>query len=337
MPEFWLESGYRLLDRDEDGRLAVTDDYLRAYFLRPEIEPVEESCDAERSLHESLMVDPFRSVERYEIDAVADPDARENYQILLEFRDRLTNAGTLEACYLGLMRESFSRVPPLFINQMVQLILRNILNEEEDALAIRSAEMLYRDQRVSLHEGAVLSADAETVDMQAASGGFGSLGQLIVQAGTRLKSVELDVLNEENAGMYWDRSNQFDLALDIRNPGPALRAFCRVLEKWIDHFFGTAVRIFPRPDIQDEHWAWHIGLDAEATQILNQLYQGEEPGNATLARILALFQLDFEDPASMRADLAGKPVYLGMAMTTENVLRLKPQNLLVNLPLAERT
>jgi hypothetical protein len=34
-------------------------------------------------------------------------------------------------------------------------------------------------------------------------------------------------------------------------------------------------------------------------------------------------------------DIAGRPIYLGMAMTTDNVLRLKPQNLLVNLPLAE--
>ncbi len=37
----------------------------------------------------------------------------------------------------------------------------------------------------------------------------------------------------------------------------------------------------------------------------------------------------------MQPAVAGRPVYLGLAMTTDNVLRMKPQNLLVNLPLAE--
>jgi hypothetical protein len=37
----------------------------------------------------------------------------------------------------------------------------------------------------------------------------------------------------------------------------------------------------------------------------------------------------------MRADVAGKPVYLGLMMDAGGVLRLKPQNLLVNLPLPD--
>jgi len=36
----------------------------------------------------------------------------------------------------------------------------------------------------------------------------------------------------------------------------------------------------------------------------------------------------------MRADVGGKPVYLGLAMNAEQTLKLKPQNLLINLPLA---
>jgi hypothetical protein len=35
----------------------------------------------------------------------------------------------------------------------------------------------------------------------------------------------------------------------------------------------------------------------------------------------------------MRADVQGKPVYLGLAMTEQGLLKLKPQNLLLNLPL----
>jgi hypothetical protein len=39
----------------------------------------------------------------------------------------------------------------------------------------------------------------------------------------------------------------------------------------------------------------------------------------------------------MRAEVAGRPVYLAMAMDEHHVLRLKPQNLLLNLPLARRS
>jgi hypothetical protein len=35
----------------------------------------------------------------------------------------------------------------------------------------------------------------------------------------------------------------------------------------------------------------------------------------------------------MQPDVAGRPVWLGLAMTPDGLLRLKPQNLLVNLPL----
>jgi hypothetical protein len=35
----------------------------------------------------------------------------------------------------------------------------------------------------------------------------------------------------------------------------------------------------------------------------------------------------------MRADLAGRPVYLGLAVREDRTLKVKPQNLLVGLPL----
>ncbi|MBI2586777.1 MAG: hypothetical protein HYW28_13040, partial [Rhodospirillales bacterium] len=61
-----------------------------------------------------------------------------------------------------------------------------------------------------------------------------------------------------------------------------------------------------------------------------------EVSEERMARLLSLFRLDFEDVDTMRADLKGRPVYLGLAMTAEKKVRLKPQNLLVNLPLARR-
>jgi hypothetical protein len=67
---------------------------------------------------------------------------------------------------------------------------------------------------------------------------------------------------------------------------------------------------------------------------MNALYDGAEIDEARLARVLALFRLEFRDPGQMLARVAGRPVYLAMAMDADQRLRLKPQNLLVNLPLA---
>jgi hypothetical protein len=124
--------------------------------------------------------------------------------------------------------------------------------------------------------------------------------------------------------------------LNLNFAGTGLDALCRVLEAWVGHFLDLSVSIQPVQTIADEKWVWHVGLDAEGSALLNDLYNGVEVGEARLARLLALFRLEFADPSVMAAEIAGRPVYLAMAMTPEGNLRLKPQNLLVNLPLAER-
>ena len=75
--------------------------------------PVEESCAAERALHAALMNEPRRAVAEAEIDSIADEDARDNYRILLRFRGRLLEAGTVEGCYATLFRGGKIDVPPL--------------------------------------------------------------------------------------------------------------------------------------------------------------------------------------------------------------------------------
>jgi hypothetical protein len=342
MPDFWRDSGYHLLDRGPEGHLSVTDDFLRAYFLRPEVRPVEESCAAERALHEALMANPREAVSDTRLAKLADPDAQDNYRVVLGFRDRLVRAGTLEECYLGAFLPGEGgapaqvSLPPLFIDQMAHVILRSILEGCEDGLRARAAELFFREQNVTIMEGHPLAADAETVEMYATTGSFGSLGKLIVEAQTPLKSVELDVLSEENAALYWERDARYDTVLGLGFAGPGLDAFTRVLEAWVAHFLDVQVRVQPVQKISDEKWVWHVGLDAEGTGLLNDLYNGVEVEEERLARLLALFRLEFTDPSVMQAEIAGRPVYLAMAMTPDNVLRLKPQNLLVNLPLARR-
>jgi hypothetical protein len=87
-------------------------------------------------------------------------------------------------------------------------------------------------------------------------------------------------------------------------------------------------------EIDDDQWVWHVGLDAQASGVLNDLYQGQDVAPERMERMLCLFRLAFDEPSVMRPEIAGRPVYLAMAMDGDLRLKLKPQNLLLNLPLA---
>jgi len=342
MHDFWRDSGYHLLERrapegGTGGHLAVTDDFLRAYLNRPEVRPVAESNDAERALHAALLRNPREAVSGERLAAMADPDAIENYQVVLGFRERLLSAASLEDAYVKLFLDPGGiAVPPLFVDQLAHVIARSMLEGEQDPLKVRAAELLFRAQAVTINDGAIMAADAETVEMYASSGGFGSLGRLVSEAQTPLRTVELDVLTEDNAAVYWSRDSRYDTVLSLNFASAGLDALSRVLERWIAHFYDVAVSIQPVQKISDERWVWHIGLDAEGSAMLNDLYNGIEVGEGRLARLLSLFRMEFHDSSVVAPHIAGRPVYLAMAMTEDKQLRLKPQNLLVNLPLAER-
>ncbi|MGH8691429.1 MAG: DUF6352 family protein [Burkholderiales bacterium] len=482
MADFWRNSGFRLLERDPAGRLRVSDDFLRAYYLRPEIHPVDESGDAEVELHRSLMAQPRRAVAQAELDALEDRDVKDSYAILLRFRHRLLEAGTLEGCYMSLFKsaidvppmfvdqlahvilrnildgcddalqlraaELFFReqkatirdghvlladhetvemhasghrygalgrliveaqgeiakadldvldranaalywereprravseqeldaledrdvkdnysillrfrqklldagtvegcyrslfkggvdVPPMFVDQLVHVILRSILDGSQDPLELRAAELFFREQKATIRDGHVLLADLETVEMHASGHRYGSIGRLIVEAQGDLGSVDLDVLDRPNAAIYWERESRHDTVISLTYGRPALDAFCRVIEAWIFHFLKTKVQVKPLRKIEEPRWAWHIGLDAESSAILNALWSGEEVEQGRMRRILSLFQLHFDDPALMRPEMAGRAVYLGLSCDENQLVRMKPQNLLINLPVHE--
>ena len=333
-PDFWRSSGYHLLAPDVGGRVTVTDDFLRAYWLRPEVAPVEGSCPEELALHTELIAEPRLPVPAARLARLADPDARDNYATVLRFRERLLARPTLEAAYLDLVRWGATDLPPLFLDQLVHVLLRHRLAGCDDPIRLRAAELLFREQRVTIRDGAIMLADEETIEMRAAAGP-GAPGGLLALSATPHRQVELDVLDESNAAIYWTRSDRFDTVLDLSFARPGLDALCRVLEAWTAHLTGAAVAIQPVQRIDDQRWIWHVGLDAEASAILNDLYQEAAIDEARRARLLALFRLEFRDPADMLERVRGRPVYLGLAMTPDERLKLKPHNLLVNLPLAQ--
>lgn len=331
--DFWKSAGFHLVTKNQDGWLEVSADLLRAYYTRPEIHPIDESCADEHRVFEALMSDPFMAVSDEDIATIKDAAAQENYRIILGYRDFLIKHGSIEAAFSALFNSGESiTIPPIFIDQLTHLIMRNVMDGTHDPMQLRAAELFFRDQKVTTDDGQLMFADSEILDMRQKDGGLGGLGALIAESGTPLRDVSLDILSEENKHTYYERSDRFDTAIDFRFTEPANDAFARVIEKWVGHFFKIRVRVQAMQTIKDDAWRWHIGLDAAANDYLNKLYQGEIEFDPTTTKLAGLFSLTFLNRNDADKRLGDKPVYLGLAIDHNNEVKLKPQNLLTNLP-----
>jgi Family of unknown function (DUF6352) len=328
MRDFWLSCGHHLLDRDEGGGLVITDEFLKAYLARPELAPPADACVVERTLHAALLINPRRPVEPSEIAAMADQDARENWTIMIAFRDLLLAHRTIEAAYLHLVRSGFGTTPPLFVNQIVHAILRNLLDGCGDTFLLRAAEMFFRAQRLTTHDGSLIAADEETVAGNNASASSPLVSMLGLPA-----EAAIDVLNDDNADEYWERSDRFDMALDLTAGRRGLAALGDVIAGWIRHLLAIDVEVEPLIEANNVNLTWYVGLDAQGTRIGDDLWNGEELDEAALRRIVALYRLTFRDPGPVLDKAKGEPIYLIMAMTLDGMLRMKPQNLITGLPI----
>lgn len=334
--EFWVSSGHHMTRPTEGGGLAVTDELILAYLARPELVPPEDACAAERDLHALLMADPRRPVTDAMIGAIADGDARENWRFMIGFRDRLLAHPSIEAAYLAIVRQGAGGLPPLFLAQLVHLILRNALDGCEDPHVLRAAELFFRPQKASLRDDTLLLADAELVEgFEEERRALMHSSPLAAMMGTDALA-DLEVMNDENAETYWSRSDAFTMVMNLGGSARARDALARVIETFVDHMLAVSVAVEPVERIDDGDWRWFVGLDAEATAIGNRLWKGETVGPGDTARICALFRLTFADPRDADPKIAGKPVYLIMALSDDMMLRVKPQNLIAGLPLATR-
>jgi hypothetical protein len=328
MKDFWLSSGHILLERGDHGGLILTDEFLKAYLARPELLPPEDACAAERSIHTQLMDNPQVALAPDAIAAIADPDARENWAVMLDFRDRLIAAPTLEAAYVRLIRQGVKRLPPLFINQLAHIIMRNALEGCDDAFVVRAGEIFYRAQRVALQDGAVLLADVETVERHEADMHSSPLLRMFAK-----ETANLDVLKAENADEYWDRSDAFDMVFDLGGLNGGRRALATALERWVRQVLGFEVEIEPLERMDDSDMRWIVGLDADATRLGNALWHGEAIADDDASRLLAIFAIKPDAAHPFPPEVRERPVYLLMAMDEDRLVRMKPQNLVTGLPL----
>ncbi|MFY9958047.1 DUF6352 family protein [Bradyrhizobium sp.] len=328
MKDFWISCGHHLLDHNASGGLVVTDEFLKAYFARPELMPPEDACAIERRLHRELLADPRRPVGADEVAAIANTDARENWQFVLAFRDLLLRHPTLEAAYLALVRSVSVNLPPLFVNQLVHVILRNALDDCDDPFVLRAAELFFRPQRIMLHDQSLLLGDEEVI------GGLKItpvLSLMSMLAATT--DAQIDVLNEENADSYWQLSDQFDMGLDLTSGKRGPAALAEAMMRWISHLLGINIGIEPLTELRDAKLTWYVGLDTEATKIGDGPWRSEALDDRTAGRVLALFCLSVTDAGLVAEIVEHEPVYLIMAMTPDLNLRMKPQNLLTGLPI----
>jgi hypothetical protein len=327
--DFWRSCGHHLLDRDAMGKLLVTDEFLKAYLARPELMPPPEACAGERKLHDALMSDPRGVVVPSQVAAIVDTDARENWDVMIGWRDHLVKHRTLEAAYLETIRRNI-RFPQLLIGQLTQAILRNALDDCDDVFVLRAAEMFFRPQKLAMQEGSVTAIDLEKETLLGAQSRspFALLGLPLAS--------EIDTLNDAIAASYWERSDRFDMALDLTAGKRGLVALGDVVRRWLSHLLAVEVAVEPLSELRNAPLPWYVGLDSEATRIGDDIWNGSDLDEQTRSRLVGLFRLTFRDPLDMIERVRGEPVYLLAAMKSDEVLHLKPQNLVTGLPIRHR-
>ncbi len=331
MREFWVSSGHHLSRQNKAGELLATPELMTAWLARPELAPPPEACDAERELHKALLADPFRAVTERDIAALADADARENWTFFIRFRDRLASAPSIEQAYRDLALAQRIDLPPLFIDQLSHLILRNALDGCEDAYTLRAGELFFRSQRASIHDGVLTLADADLIDeIEKRRAQMMHVAPLTAM----LEKDELDVMDDENAWTYWSRSDANSMAMNLGGNHKAREGLANAIAAWVKHLLGVNVSVAPLAKMEDRDWRWFVGLDAEGTRIGNALWRGESLNADDMDRVVALFTLTFADERQVDKRVRGKPVYLILGMTADRMVRMKPQNLVAGLPLA---
>ena len=222
--------------------------------------------------------------------------------------------------------------PPLFINQLVHVILRNLLDGCEDPFVLRAAELFFRPQRLTLHAGSLIAADEETVEGASAQ----PVSPLVVDArpaGARRNRRA----QRRQCGKAIGSAATSSTWRSISPPdGAGLAALGEVIERWIAHLCAVEVAVEPLTEA-----ARRRSRLVYRSRCARRLRSATRCGTATSSmsdareRIVGLYRLTLGDAAIVLDKARGEPIYLILAMTPDRMLRMKPQNLVTGLPIAQ--
>src|SRR5258708_31393382 len=137
---------------------------------------------------------------------------------------------------------------------------------------LRAAEMFFRPQRLVLQEASVVATDEETDP----SPGLHSPSPLSTLLGL-LPAAEVDLLSDSTAESYWERSDRFDMALDLTTGRRGLIALGDVVARWLSHLLAIDVVVEPLAELQSAPFSWYVGLSSDATHIAVPVWNGAPP------------------------------------------------------------
>ena len=145
---------------------------------------------------------------------------------------------------------------------------------------------------MTLHEGSLIAADEETISGSSAA----PLSPLVSMLGFPA-GAEIDVLVDGNADKYWERSEHFDMAIDLTAGRRGLAALGEAMSYWVRHMLSVEVEIEPLCELREVDFTWYVGLDAEATRIGNALWNGEALDEKSRSAVVGLYRLTFAGTA----------------------------------------
>src|SRR5204863_5867978 len=108
-----------------------------------------------------------------------------------------------------------------------------------------------------------------------------------------------------------------------------------VIARWLEHLLALKTTVEPLTAVRDVNLAWYVGLDAQAAKIGDALWHGEEADEAAQSRVVGLYRLTIADTDVVLDKAKGEPIYLLLAMTPDGLMRMKPQNLVIGLPIRQ--
>ena len=125
--------------------------------------------------------------------------------------------------------------------QLVQAILRNALDDCEDAFVLRAAEMFFRPQKLAFRRRAPSPRSTKRPSCSSAA----SLHRRWLRCSVCRRSPKSTGSTTQTADAYWERSDRFDTALELTATGRGSAALGEVIARWLSHLLAIDVAVEP--------------------------------------------------------------------------------------------